>query len=368
MKRKLGIYIHIPFCVRKCRYCGFYSKSCVDDGEHRKYVKTLIDDIESKGSELSGKYSVDTIFIGGGTPSVMDGPLTGEIVRALRRSFDVEDDAEITIETNPKTLDEEKLMEYREAGINRLSIGCQSLDDEVLGTLGRIHSADDFRETFALARRMGFDNINIDLMFAVPGHTMEKWDETLTEAIALRPEHISFYSLQIEEGTPFYDMFKKGEIEQVPDEIDRQMYHHAIARFREAGYEHYEISNCALPGRQCRHNLKYWSMEEYLGLGDGASSFIGGVRYANHPLREYHKNNFRDDTTEFVWTGLRKTVGVSFDEFRKRFGLEFWMVFEDCREELQEFFDSGRLIEENGRLRLSEEGMDVSNQIMSVFV
>ncbi|MCI5722189.1 MAG: coproporphyrinogen III oxidase, partial [Firmicutes bacterium] len=217
-------------------------------------------------------------------------------------------------------------------------------------------------------RECGFDNINIDLMFAVPGHTMEIWEETLDRTIALGPEHISFYSLQIEEGTPFYDMFMAGEFDQIPDDLDRKMYHRAIEKLKSAGYEHYEISNACRPGKACRHNLKYWSMEEYLGIGSGASSYMEGVRFSEKPVFEFHENSIQDDMSEYVFTGLRRTCGISLSDFEERFGVELWEAFGDRREGLSEFFDSGLLIESGDRLFLSEEGLDVSNMIMAEFV
>lgn len=366
--KNLGIYIHIPFCLSKCRYCGFYSQAGIGAEEQEAYIKSLIDDIEEYAKVYADRYVVDTIFIGGGTPSILAAELIEQTLAALRNHFDVAEDAEITIETNPKTLTKEKLLAYRQAGINRLSMGLQSFDDGCLKVLGRVHTAQDFVDNFQAARDCGFDNINVDLMFAVPSHTMEIWADTLERVVALDPEHISFYSLQIEEGTPFYDLFMNGEFDQIPDDVDRQMYHEAISTLKEAGYQHYEISNCAKPGRQCRHNLKYWSMEDYLGIGSGASSYMEGIRFAEAPLMEFHENDFDDETSEFTFTGLRKTDGICLDTFRERFGREFWDVFADRREELEEYFQRGQLMEKGGRLRLSEEGFDISNAVMAVFV
>lgn len=369
--KHLGIYIHIPFCLAKCRYCGFYSRGGADEAEMGEYVKSLIADIAEYGRVygIGGEdRMVDTVFIGGGTPSILPAGAISAIMDSLRSAFHVDPEAEITIESNPKTLTEDKLRQYRRDGINRLSIGLQSFDDGCLAALGRVHTAGDFLDNFRLARACGFDNINIDLMFSIPGHTMKIWEETLRQAIALSPEHISFYSLQIEEGTPFYDMFLAGEIDQIPDETDRQMYHKAVAMLRDAGYEHYEISNAARPGRQCRHNLKYWSMEDYLGIGSAASSFVDGVRFAEAPLMEFHENTFDDTAGEFVFTGLRKTCGIRFDDFRALTGRDFWDVFADRREELAPFFSAGQLVETAGGLALSEAGIDISNAIMAVFV
>ncbi len=366
--KNLGIYIHIPFCLSKCKYCGFHSAAGAGQEEYEQYVASLKDDIEEYGRVYGAEYSVDTIFIGGGTPSILPSAYIGKILDSVRNAFDVEADAEISMESNPKTLTYENLLAYRKYGINRLSMGVQSLDDDCLKALGRVHTAADFRQNFIMAREAGFDNINMDLMFAVPGHTMEIWEETLREAISLEPEHISFYSLQIEEGTPFYDMYKRGEFDQVSDEVDREMYHRAIEMFKEAGYEHYEISNVAKPGYTCRHNLKYWSMEDYLGIGESASSYMKGIRFTEAPLMEYHENDFQDDTGEFVFTGLRKCSGISFEDFRRRYGKDFWEVFGDLKEDLRPFIHGGQLLETEDGLQLSETGFDISNKIMAFFV
>lgn len=367
-KKKLGIYVHIPFCVSKCKYCGFYSQGGKDAGEQEKYIEELLCDIEEYGRTYGDKYSVDTIFIGGGTPSILHEDLIVKIMETLRDSFQVEEDAEITIESNPKTLTKSKLLAYRNAGINRLSIGTQSLDNDVLKTLGRIHSADDFVENYNLARECGFDNINVDLMFSVPGCTEEVFEDTVRKVIELGPEHVSFYSLQLEEGTPFFESFMRGEFREVDDVTDRKMYHRAIRLLKEAGYEHYEISNASKPGYSCKHNLKYWSMEDYLGIGANASSFMEGVRFAEAPAMEFYENELEDSMSEFVFTGLRKASGISLSEFRSRFERELWDVYAEARVNLDEYFERGLLIEDGDTLRLSEYGFDISNTIMAEFV
>lgn len=366
--KKLGIYIHIPFCISKCKYCGFYSHGGSTDAEHAEYIEGLLEDIREYGNVYGDRYTVDTVFIGGGTPTIINASYIKEVMDELKKSFNFSMDAEVSIESNPKTLTKEKLEVYRQAGINRISIGLQTFNDDLLKRLGRVHTASDFEESFRLAREAGFDNINLDLMFAIPGHTMEIWEETMERAIALNPEHISFYSLQIEEGTPFYDMYRRGEFDQIPDDVDREMYHNAIKRFTEAGYNHYEISNCAKHGYECRHNLKYWNIDDYLGIGSSASSFMEGVRFAEEPVLEFHENTFGDNIGEFVFTGLRKTSGIDLNEFKEKYGMTFEEAFADRLSELDEFFETGRLIREGNVLRLSTEGIDVSNKIMSVFV
>ncbi len=398
--RNLGIYIHIPYCITRCGYCGFHSNAIMGASDYmakmeeiRSYMNGLIGEIREKaekyrmcdsvqaadggqdvkagGQDAKGVRQpriVDSIFIGGGTPSAVSGEAIQAVVGAVRESFVVDTDPEITIEVNPGTLAPAKLAAYKACGINRISIGVQSFDDTVLATLGRIHRSGEAAAAYEMARAAGFDNVNLDLMFGVPGQTMESWMETVDRAIELGPEHISFYSLQIEKDTPFYDAYVAGELVPAPDELDRSMYHAAIEKFRQAGYEHYEISNVCKPGRECRHNLKYWSFEEYLGIGESASSFVDGERFTERPGEEFHRNDFEDDTSEFVFTGLRKLSGISKKEFSERFGKDFWEVFGDRRKYLEEFFDRGDIIEEEDVIRLSENGIDISNTIMSMFV
>lgn len=370
--KDLGIYIHIPFCISRCRYCGFYSNAMNETAGAREaqntYVQWLIMKIRESGEMYRKQYLVDTVFIGGGTPTILQPEAIEAIMGAIRESFAVESDAEITIESNPKTLTARNLKRYKETGINRLSIGAQSFDDSILKTLGRTHNVADFMETYEMARKCGFDNINIDLMFAIPGQTMNQWMDTVDMAIEMKPEHISFYSLQIEEDTPFYEDYLEGNLIPISDDMDRHMYHDAIAKFRAAGYNHYEISNMAKPEYECRHNIKYWSFDEYLGIGDSASSFMNGIRFTEKPREEYHENDFDDNVGEFMFTGLRKTAGISKKEFKELFGRDFWDVYGIRRQRLDEFFNSGKLIEDGDIIRLSEEGIDVSNQIMAMFV
>ena len=282
----LGLYIHIPFCVRKCRYCDFLSAPACDS-EREAYLKSLHGQIKAIGERLrqkkSGKhYIVDSIFIGGGTPSLLSSDQMQALMDVVRESFYVADDAEITAECNPGTVTRKKLCAYKRAGINRLSIGLQSADNEELALLGRIHTWEEFLDTFKAARNACFTNINIDIMSALPGQTVLSYQNTLTSVLALHPEHISAYSLIIEEVTPFFDEYgetdcaqkkKKDAAKLLPSEDEVvQMDELTWKLLGEAGYEHYEISNYALPESVCRHNLKYWHCEEYLGVGTGAAS------------------------------------------------------------------------------------------------
>lgn len=375
-----GIYIHIPFCVRKCRYCDFLSFRCEDDGILRGYTEALLKEMELKSKDLRYRYA-DSVYIGGGTPSILSAWDMGKILETLRESFNITDDAEITIEANPATLTDEKLERYLRKGANRLSIGVQSFDNRLLELLGRIHNKNDALYTFQKAKKAGFENINLDLMFGIPGQTMKMWKDTVRECVFLRPAHISLYSLQIEEGTEFYEMYRDGRLEEVSDSLDREMYHVALRVMCGAGYRHYEISNCALAGFAGRHNMRYWSYEDYIGLGPGASSFIGGRRFENIKVMTEYLDALKEDVSPvdteniksysrreemgiFVFTGLRKAEGISLEEFRDIFGEDFFSVYD--QRVLKKY--KGLLILADGRLYLSEKGMDVSNRIMTEFV
>lgn len=327
-------------------------------------------------------YAVDTIFVGGGTPTAIPAENLAQIIKCVKENFNVTANAEITTESNPGTMTAEMLKTYRNAGINRLSIGVQSLDDKVLSALGRIHTADEFKNTYFSARRAGFDNINIDLMFAVPLLTEKIWEDTLKEAIELAPEHISFYSLQLEEGTEFYRMYKEGTLTLADDETDRRMYHNAVKMLKEAGYHHYEISNAARPGFESRHNMKYWMFCEYLGLGLGASSFAGGKRFTNtSSMSDYiaENNNFllpqdttaenteADDVFEYIFTGLRMTSGIDLAHFKSRFGKTIEEYYPDKTAYINRMIADGFMFRENGHLGLTLAGIDISNGIMSEF-
>jgi len=407
----LGLYIHIPFCVRKCPYCGFYSAPLRCEEELEAYKDRLVEEIDDfcKAQDVAEKRIVDSIFFGGGTPSIMPTEYIDEILSVINNSFHVTRDCEITLEANPFTMGTVPLANNNEVSgekftsgtvpiahfpaVNRLSIGVQSFDDDVLKTLGRIHTADEAAKAFEMARSDGFDNINLDLMFGIPGQTMGQWTKTLEKAIALNPEHISFYSLQIEEGTPYYKRFMEGEFNELPEELDRDMYHTAIRMLKAAGYKHYEISNAAKPGFECRHNLKYWTGKEYVGFGDSASSYIradaitdgskaaessyiGGMRYTmmNGEKTDVHVNSKFDDMSEYAFTGLRLTSGLNYGAFKSKFGIDFREAFSDRWDELKVFFESGALIQyvdNEGtpvNLVISEQGIDISNKIMAIFV
>lgn len=361
--KELELYIHIPFCVKKCQYCDFLSAPA-DGKEKGRYVESLAGRIRSYGA-LAEAYHVTSIFVGGGTPSVLEAGQTKEIFGAVYDTFRVDRDAEITTELNPGTVTKEKLLAYREAGINRLSIGLQSANNWELEKLGRIHSWEDFLWTYGTARQAGFGNINVDLMFAIPGQTPETYERSLRLTAELGPEHISAYSLIIEEGTPFYERYGGGaHAEELPDEeTERQMYVRTKEVLEAYGYDRYEISNYAKKGFACRHNLGYWNRTEYLGIGTGAASFMNRRRWTEGESAA--ELTLREEMEEFMFLGLRKMEGVSYADFHKEFGKTLESVYRGVVKKLTE---QKLLREENGRLRLTERGIDVSNYVMSEFL
>lgn len=418
----LELYIHIPFCVRKCAYCDFLSFPSGEE-ERERYVERLTEEIEEAGAVSEG-YVATAIFFGGGTPSVLTPKQTEHILNAVKKSFYVAEDAEITTEVNPGTADREKLEAWRQAGINRLSFGLQSTENRELQYLGRIHTMEDFLESYRAAREAGFENINIDLMSALPGQTVSSWEKTLRTVVSLQPEHISAYSLIIEEGTPFCQMFgedgdaaeeKKRRqslgIPELPDEdAERRMYYDTERILGEAGYHRYEISNYAKPGYECRHNKGYWTGTEYLGLGLGASSYINIRREKGEAAKISasgkesgdrrqleRRSNVRDFKTylsltrddfragrqieerelltnqammeEFMFLGLRLTEGISEMEFFRRFSCALETVYGDVLEKLagQELME--RYEREGAAFwRLTRRGIDVSNCVLAEFL
>ena len=279
-KRKLELYLHIPFCIRKCSYCDFLSFAA-DESLKERYAGQLIEEIHAKSAAFADR-EISTLFIGGGTPSILKAESLAQIMAAVRADFALAADCEATIEANPGTLTADWLETCRAAGLNRLSLGLQSADDGELRTLGRIHTWEQFLASYGMVRRAGFENVNVDLMSALPGQSLASWERSLREVTALEPEHISAYSLIVEEGTPFCERYSGAGAKLLPDEdTERAMYRAAKEILGRAGFERYEISNYAKPGRACRHNIGYWTGEEYLGLGLGASSYVDGWRFSN---------------------------------------------------------------------------------------
>ena len=377
----MELYVHIPFCVKKCAYCDFLS---FPQGEEiqRRYVEKLMEEIRTVSAGFHDT-PVSSVFVGGGTPSVLKARWMKELFDCLRASFHIEETAEISMEANPGTVDREKLRIYRDAGINRLSFGLQSADNRELKALGRIHTWEEFLESFWLAREAGFSNLNVDLMSALPGQTVESWMDTLKKTADLDPEHISAYSLIIVEGTPFFEAYGNGRGDGIlPDEdAEREMYHRTREFLKDRGYERYEISNYARPGMECRHNLGYWTGVSYLGLGLGASSYTFFHRYHNTDdmeeylsldlseagaaVRDIQEISLEERMEEFMFLGLRMMEGVSGTDFFSRFGQNMWNVYGTVIERLEQ---QGLLEVEMPVIRLTEQGIDVSNRVLSQFL
>lgn len=375
MKRKdtsFELYIHIPFCIRKCAYCDFLSAPGSEEAK-ASYTEALLREIEAVKTE---KREVSSIFVGGGTPSALSPSLMGDIFEKIHKSFSVAPDAEITIEANPGTLSKEKLFLYRNVGINRLSLGLQSPEAAELKSLGRIHTYEEFLESFSLAREAGFQNINVDLMCALPDQTYEGWVRNLRKVAALHPEHISAYSLIIEEGTPF----AKRKLNLPDEDTEYRMYEDTAGILSEYGYEQYEISNYAKKDLACQHNVGYWTRKEYLGLGLGAASLWGNQRFSNTSDFSLYLNNSgfpekirgdRDalsleaEMSEFMFLGLRMTKGVSKAEFLEGFGVPIESVYGKV---LDKYKSVGLLEETEGRIFLTRAGIHVSNGVMAEFL
>lgn len=386
-KKKLGIYLHIPFCLSKCPYCDFYSITDSDLNIRKSYTEALLNEIKVMSEIYADEYTVDTIFLGGGTPSILEVEYLDEIMYKLNSYFSFAKNPEITMELNPKTVDLIKLRAFKTMGFNRLSIGVQSLDDQVLKTLGRTHKKEEVFKTVNNINKAGFNNYSIDLMFAIPNQNLKTWEDTLKKAVHLEPEHISLYSLEVVEKTPFDMMISNNILRETSVDLDRKMYYKAMEYLENNGFIQYEISNTAKIGYESRHNLKYWNLEDYLGLGVSAHSYMGGERFfkdrnlkeyiqfknSSNPPQEYQKNRIKnslfDNVKEYVFTRLRTTDGVDFDLFNRKFQREFSEFYtQDILDKMKSFMDEGLVYIDEKGLRLTRKGMSVSNSIMCYFV
>lgn len=386
--KEIGIYVHIPFCKKKCAYCDFNSYAGKED-LIEKYIKWLNYEIREVGNAnkinaqngLEELVKVKTIYIGGGTPSVIEEKHIMNILTNIKESFNIDKDAEITIEINPGTCNERKLKEYYKSGINRLSIGLQVTNDELLKQIGRIHNYKDFLSTYNLARKIGFNNINIDLMIGLPNQTLDMLEETIEEVINLNPEHISVYSLIVEEGTKLEKDLQEGKYELPSDEYERRMYWMIKKKLQDRGYSHYEISNFAEDGLVSRHNMDCWEQKEYMGFGAGAHSYTDDVRYSNvEEVEEYIKNiengrmqdnfifhekqNKISKMKEYMMLGLRKIDGVNCFEFKTKFREDPKKVFHD---ELTKLENLG-LVDKAVNIKLTDKGIDLANIVWEEFV
>jgi putative oxygen-independent coproporphyrinogen III oxidase len=376
--KQLSIYIHIPFCKKKCLYCDFPSFSGCEN-IYEDYVNSLIFELGDNAIEAR-EYEIATIFIGGGTPTVLPPKQLGRVLDTVLNKYNVKSDAEITIEANPGTVNGQVLKELKSMCINRISFGVQAWQNSFLKSLGRIHTNEIFVHNFNEARDVGFKNISCDLMFSLPNQTLMVWEETLEKIMLLNPEHISAYSLIIEDGTPFKAMYDKGIFKATDEALDREMYYLAREMLKDKGYNQYEISNFAKQGFESRHNIVYWNTKEYLGFGLGAHSYMGGKRFHNtYSMEDYisEKGNIiklREDIEilskeekieEFMFMGLRMTEGISICEFKKRFNIAVTDIFKDSIEYL---IDQKLLYIKEDRLALTDKGMDISNFVFEKFI
>ena len=373
----LGIYVHIPFCRAKCSYCAFVSQVCDLSVQH-SYVAALCREIAAAGGDFS--VPADTVFLGGGTPTLLPATDLTQILQAIRETFALTEDAEISLEANPGTVDVASLKLLRQAGFNRLSLGVQSFDDQVLRGIGRIHRAAEAAQAVGMSRSAGFENISMDLMFGLPLQSLNSWRETLARAVSLEPDHISAYGLKLEEQTPLALLVASGQAALPAEREEEAMYDWLNEFLPQQGFSRYEISNYARPGRECRHNLKYWRYQPYRGFGVAAHSFNGIARFANtEELSRYiarieageSAEEFRetldepDRMAEYVFLALRTTAGLSAMDFEVQFRRSFTDYFAVAIAELKK---SGMLTNEKEQWRLTEKGLKLSNQAFVKFL
>lgn len=372
--KEVSLYIHIPFCKQRCFYCDFPTFSGKDH-LREEYVDALIKEIRDKCT----KYLIKTIFIGGGTPSYLGENELEKLLKTVSE-LNLSKNIEYSMECNPGTVNEEKLKIMKKYGVNRISFGLQSCNDELLKNIGRIHTFKEFLENYKLARKIGFDNINIDLMYGLPNLTIEVWKDTLEEICKLKPEHISAYSLIIEEGTVFYNLYEKDKLKLPSEDDERIMDKMTKDILINNGYHQYEISNFSLKNRECEHNKVYWSLDEYIGVGSASSSYINGYRLTNESnIGEYirrvksnedtvvdkYKNLREDEIEEFIFMGLRMLSGIDLLKFNRKFGLDIYSIYKNV---IEKNIDDGLLIINKDRMYLTTKGVELSNRVMSDFI
>lgn len=374
---EIGIYVHIPFCAKKCLYCDFISYENKGD-LIEKYVNTLKQEIINYKSD--NIYKISTIYIGGGTPSFINSKYIVQIIETIKSKFEIIKDAEITIEVNPGTVTKEKIYDYKNCGINRISIGLQSTDNNILKQIGRIHTYEQFIETYNLARKVEFENINVDLMLALPNQTIAILEDSVDKITKLNPEHISIYSLILEEGTPLYNLVENGKLNLLDDEMEREMYWTTKKKLEERGYKHYEISNFAKQGYESRHNTDCWKQKEYIGFGAAAHSYVNNTRYSNtEDLCKYITNiiegtntktihevqNKEEQMKEYMILGLRKIEGVQISEFKNKFIQNPLYVF---MHELDKLVKEKLIEIDINAIKLTSKGLDLANIVWEEFV
>lgn len=370
--KQIGIYIHIPFCKQKCYYCDFLSFSNCED-KVEKYVQALLKEIKNNKKE---DVEVSTIYIGGGTPSIIDENYIEKIVKQIQENYLICKNAEITIEVNPGTVSEEKIKKYKEIGINRISIGLQSTNNRILEEIGRIHDYEKFLQTYQISRKVGIKNINVDLMLALPSQSMEDLQESVEKIIELKPEHISIYSLILEEGTMLEKLVSENKMQLIDEDTERQMYWYVKKRLEQEGYEHYEISNFAKKGYESKHNTNCWNQLEYLGFGLGAHSYFENKRYSNKDdIKKYIENNFeknihevqdiQSQQKEYMLLALRKIKGVKISEYKNKFAENPIYIF---REEIRKLVKNGLIEIDLNNIKLTNKGIDLANIVWEEFI
>lgn len=371
--RDIGIYVHIPFCVKKCDYCDFTSFGNVKEEIIYNYIKELNNNIKEELTKE--KYDVKTVYFGGGTPSYINSNYIVEILNTIKQNSIINQNAEITIEVNPGTVTKEKLQQYKNVGINRLSIGLQETHNNLLKSIGRIHSYEDFLSTYNLARKTGFNNINVDLIIGLPKQSIQDIKENLEKIINLKPEHISVYSLILEENTVLYNKYQNGEIELPSDIQERNMYWYVKNTLENNGFKHYEISNFSRPGLESKHNTDCWKQKEYLGFGLSAHSYIDGKRYSNEMdekniIYKFKKVIHEEQDTEsmqkeYMLLGLRMIDGVSIREFKNKFSDNPIFIF---RKELEKLVNEQLLKIDGDRIKLTNKGLNLANIVWEEFI
>ena len=374
----LGLYIHIPFCVRKCKYCDFNSFKLNID-EKKKYLSALSKEMELYKEKI-GQKEIDSIFVGGGTPSILNEEEIKILFDNINLNFKIKEDAEITMECNPGTLTLNKLKTMKECGVNRLSIGLQAVQNHHLKYIGRIHTFEEFEKNYHEAKKVGFDNINIDLMYALPNQTKEDWMESLEKVVNLNPTHISAYSLILEENTELFDMYERKEFKLLDEDTDIEMYEYTINYLKSHGYNQYEISNYAKKGFECKHNILYWKCENYVGIGTSASGFLDEIRYNNlfeidkyeelilngkKPIEWEEKLSIKDKIEESIFLGLRMNEGIKFKDFKNKYDFNF---LEEYKNEIEKLTKLQLIdINETG-MKLTQKGKEISNSVFVEFI
>ena len=374
----LGLYIHIPFCVTKCKYCDFNSFK-IDLNEKIKYLNYLGEEMKLYKEEIKNR-EIDSVFVGGGTPSILNENEINILFEKIKENFNIKSNAEITMECNPGTLTLNKLKVMKKTGVNRLSIGLQAVQNHHLKYIGRIHTFEEFEKNYHDAKQMGFDNINIDLMYALPNQSREDWMESLEKVVKLNPTHISAYSLILEENTELFKMYERDEFNLLDENTDIEMYEYTINYLKSHGYNQYEISNYAKDNFECKHNVLYWKCEEYVGIGASASGYFNGIRYNNiceldnyekmilegeKPIEWEEKLSIKDEIEESIFLGLRMNEGIQISDFKEKYNFDFEKEYKNEIEKLSKM----ELIEiDNNRMKLTQKGREISNSVFVEFI